>query len=120
MIIVLRLKTVILCRVPLNVKPATLAGNELVTTAQPSHARGRVPCYVVHTVECYVTSDHKSKDAPLRHADAKGERKYSSYSFLTSALHGRVSGQRHHPVVLSLEKAPDTHWMDLRAGLYAG
>jgi hypothetical protein len=117
---------VILCRVPLNVKPATLAGNELVTTLRNRRmleGAFHVTWYI-HIVECYVTSDHKSKDAPLRHADAKGERKHSSYSLLTSALHGRVGGQRNHPVVLSLEKAPDTHWiggwMDLRAGLYAG
>jgi hypothetical protein len=32
-------------------------------------------------------------------ASAKGERKYSFYSFLTSALVG-VSGQRHAPAVL--------------------
>jgi hypothetical protein len=30
----------------------------------------------------------KSKAVPLRHAGAKGERTYSSYSFLTSALGG--------------------------------
>jgi hypothetical protein len=28
-----------------------------------------------------------SKDVPLRHPGAKGERKYSSYSFSTSALY---------------------------------
>jgi hypothetical protein len=30
----------------------------------------------------------KGKAVPLRHADGKGERKYNSYSFLTSALDG--------------------------------
>jgi hypothetical protein len=35
----------------------------------------------------------------LRHANAKGERKCSSYSFLVSALDG-VNGQRHAPAAL--------------------
>jgi hypothetical protein len=34
-----------------------------------------------------------------RHGDAWGERRYSSYSFLTSALDG-VSGQHHAPAAL--------------------
>jgi hypothetical protein len=41
----------------------------------------------------------KSKAVPLRHAGAMGERKYNSYSFLTSALDG-VSSQRHVPAAL--------------------
>jgi hypothetical protein len=40
-----------------------------------------------------------SKDVPLRHAGAKGERKYSFYLFLASALDG-VSGQRHTPAAV--------------------
>jgi hypothetical protein len=45
---------------------------------------------------------------PLRHAGANGERKYSSYSFLTSALDG--SAQRHVPSALYPRgKDPDTH-----------
>jgi hypothetical protein len=58
------------------------------------------------------------------YAGAKGERKFSSYSFATSALDG-VSGQRHAPAVLySLcpqERIISTHctggWVGLRAGL---
>jgi hypothetical protein len=51
-----------------------------------------------------------------------GERKYSSYSFLTSALDGGVSGQRHAPAALSPEeRTPGTHctggWVGPRAGL---
>jgi hypothetical protein len=42
---------------------------------------------------------NKSKAVPLRHAGAKQDRKYSSYSLLTSALDG-VSGQRHTPSAL--------------------
>jgi hypothetical protein len=47
--------------------------------------------------------------------------RYSSYSFLTSALDG-VSGQRHAPAVLCPgERTPGTHctggWVGLRAGL---
>jgi hypothetical protein len=56
-----------------------------------------------------------------RYAGDKGERKYSSYSFLTSALDG-VSGQRHAPV-LSLPTEKDHRYpldrrlVGLRAGL---
>jgi hypothetical protein len=35
-----------------------------------------------------------------RHADAKGDRKYTSYSFFISALPDGVSGQRHASAVL--------------------
>jgi hypothetical protein len=50
-----------------------------------------------------------------------GERTYSSYSFLTSALDG-VSGQCHAPAALCPgERTPGTHftggWVGLRAGL---
>jgi hypothetical protein len=52
------------------------------------------------------------------------ERKYSSYSFLTSAL-GGVSGQRHAQAALCPgERTPITHctggWVGLRAGLNTG
>jgi hypothetical protein len=62
-----------------------------------------------------------SKTVPLRHADAKGKRRYSSYSFLTSTLDG-VSGQRHAPAALyPRERTPGTNWtggwVDFRAGL---
>jgi hypothetical protein len=82
---------------------------------------------VAYGLLCLVTSDNgtfiqiKSKAVPLRHAGAKGERKYSSYSFLTSALDGE-SGQRHASTALyPRERTPDTYWiggwMGLRAGL---
>jgi hypothetical protein len=54
-----------------------------------------------------------------RHANDKGE-KYSSYSFLTSAL-GGISSQRHAPSALyPLERTPDTHWTGVWLGLRAG
>jgi hypothetical protein len=54
-------------------------------------------------------------------AGAKGERKYSSYSFLTSSVDG-VSGQSHALAAFyPLEITPVIHWIggwvDLRAGL---
>jgi hypothetical protein len=53
----------------------------------------------------------KGKTVQLRHAGAKGKRKYSSYSILTSAL-DRMSGQRHDPARLySQEKDTVTHWI---------
>jgi hypothetical protein len=53
------------------------------------------------------------------HASDKGE-KYSSYSFLTSAL-GGISSQRHAPSALyPLERTPDTHWTGVWLGLRAG
>jgi ankyrin repeat protein len=48
----------------------------------------------------------KSKAVPLCHVGAKGERKYSSYSFLASALYG-VSGQRHAPDAFHLRNPLD-------------
>jgi hypothetical protein len=58
-----------------------------------------------------------------RHEGAWEERRYSSYSFSTSALDG-VSGQRHDPGALyPEERAPGTHctggWVGPRAGLDA-
>jgi hypothetical protein len=53
-----------------------------------------------HYVEVYVmkSQQSKSKDVSLRHAGEKGERRYISYSLLTSMLDG--SGQRHTPAAL--------------------
>jgi hypothetical protein len=52
-----------------------------------------------------------------RHAGDKRDSKYSSYSFLTSALDG-VSGQRHAPAAIySRERTPDTHWIGGWVGL---
>jgi hypothetical protein len=48
------------------------------------------------------------------HADAKGKRRCSSYSFLTSALDG-VSGQCH-----TLGNDPGTHWTGGWVGIRAG
>jgi hypothetical protein len=75
-------------------------------------------------VVCSGTALASGKNVQLsRYSDAraKGERKYSFYSFLTSALVG-VSGQRHAPAVLyPWERTPGTHWiggcMGVRAGL---
>jgi hypothetical protein len=51
-----------------------------------------VPDNPLHLIWCYrlYTSEHDtaSKAVLLLHAGTKGERMYSSYSFLTSALHG--------------------------------
>jgi hypothetical protein len=53
---------------------------------------------------------HK-KAVLVRHAGAKGERKYCSYSFFTSALDD-VSGQRHAPASLYPRgRTPGTHWI---------
>jgi hypothetical protein len=69
----------------------------------------------------YLESKNKSKVVPLSHVGAKGERKYSSCSFLTSALEG-VSGQHHALAELyTRERISGTHgiggWVGLRAGL---
>jgi hypothetical protein len=54
-----------------------------------------------------------------RHEGDKGERKYSSYSFLTSALDG-VSGQRHAPASIYPRKTtPSTHLIGGSVGLRA-
>jgi hypothetical protein len=68
-------------------------------------------CDIYHDVS-------ESKAVPLRHAGAKGERKHSSYSFLTSAL----DGQHHAPAALyPQDSTPDTQRTGgsvvLRAGL---
>jgi hypothetical protein len=54
------------------------------------------------------------------HAEAKGERLYRSYSFLTSELDG-VSGQCHSPTALyPREITPVTHWTGGWVGPRAG
>jgi hypothetical protein len=53
----------------------------------------------------------KVKLSRYRHAGAKGETKYKSYSFFTSAL-DEVSGQRHAPAALhNREMTPRSHWL---------
>jgi hypothetical protein len=64
---------------------------------------------------------YKVKLSRYCHAADKGERRYSSYSFVTSALDG-VSGQRHALAALNpRERTPDNHctggWVSLRAAL---
>jgi hypothetical protein len=62
----------------------------------------------------------QSNAVPLRHAGSKGERIYSSYSFLTSTLDG-VSCQCHFPAALYPRgKDPCTHWIGAWVGLGAG
>jgi hypothetical protein len=56
-----------------------------------------------------------SKPVPLRHADAKGERSYSSDSFLASHYMG-VSGQRHAPAVLYYRGKEPRYPLDRRLG----
>jgi hypothetical protein len=63
----------------------------------------------------------KAELSRYRHAGKDGERRHSSYSFLTSALDG-VSGQSHAPVALNpRESTPGIHltgcWVGPRAGL---
>jgi hypothetical protein len=51
----------------------------------------------------------------IRHAGAKGEKKYSSYSFLTSALDG-VRGQRQSPAALYSQERYSRYLLDRRLG----
>jgi hypothetical protein len=54
------------------------------------------------------------------HTGAKGERSFSSYSFLTSAEDG-VSDERHAPAAPYYHKrTPGTHWIGGWVGLRAG
>jgi hypothetical protein len=58
----------------------------------------------------------KAKQSHNTPMEARGERRYSSYSFATSALDG-VSGQPHAPAALYLSgKDPDTHWTGMLDG----
>jgi hypothetical protein len=63
----------------------------------------------------------KQSSPATRHEGAWGERKYSSYSFLTSALDGGEWSASHSGRSLPPEKGPrGTHctgWVDPRAGL---
>jgi hypothetical protein len=71
---------------------------------------------------CLLPTTCKKQSSPAtRHGGAWRERRYSSYSFLTSALDG-VSGQRHAPAALCPgERTPGTHctggWVGLTVGL---
>jgi hypothetical protein len=59
------------------------------------------------------------KTVSIRHVGTKVERKYSSNSFLTSALDG-MSGQRHAPALLYPRKRTPirpTHWIGDWVGL---
>jgi hypothetical protein len=68
---------------------------------------------------CRDCSKSKIKAVPLHYVGVK-ERKYSSYSFLTSTLHG-VGWQRHVPSALyTRQKKPGTHWIGGWVGLTAG
>jgi hypothetical protein len=67
---------------------------------------------------CYASCNKICPDS--RHAGAKGERRYSSYSFLTSALDG-VSGHREAPAALyPREITPVTRWIGGWVGIRAG
>jgi hypothetical protein len=54
------------------------------------------------------------------HAGAKGERSYSSYSFLTSALHGGEWSVPHPSYALPRERTPGTDWIGGWVGHTAG
>jgi hypothetical protein len=76
-----------------------------------------------HCIRITPTNDcrRKVKLSRYRHAGDKGERRHSSYSFLTSAVDG-VSAQRHaQAAIYPLEITPGTHsiggWVGLRTGL---
>jgi hypothetical protein len=61
----------------------------------------------------------KVKLSRYRNASAKGDRKYSYYLFLTSAL-GGMSGQIYSPVSLyPREWTPNTYWIGGRVGIRA-
>jgi hypothetical protein len=73
-----------------------------------AEARGKIFClcqwsnpghWVCSQTLYWATPAYQANLSRFRHADAKGERKYSSYPFLPSALYG-VSGQRHAPAAL--------------------
>jgi hypothetical protein len=66
-----------------------------------------------------IQSVKQSKAGPLPPWKRYGE-SYSSYSFLTSALHG-MSGQRHAPAALyPRERTPVTYWVEGWVGFTAG
>jgi hypothetical protein len=69
----------------------------------------------------YTHEEVKDKAIPLRHAGAKRERMYSSYSFFTSALCGGEWSVLRPGRALLPGNDPGTHWTGgwvvLRAGL---
>jgi hypothetical protein len=71
------------------------------------------------TVNLYVNV--KSKAVPVRHAGAKGERSYSSYSFLISALDGSELSVSPSGRTLFRGNDPAIHciggWVGIRIGL---
>jgi hypothetical protein len=70
-----------------------------------------------HCITC--VADKKSCPA-IRHAGDDEERRYTSYSFLTSALHG-VCGQRHAPAAIyPRERTHGTHWIGSWVGMRVG
>jgi hypothetical protein len=73
--------------------------------------------YLKTDIDIFTTShiSCKSKAVLLRHAGAKGERKYSSYSFLTSALDG-VSGQSYAPTAAYRREKNSRYPLDRRLG----
>jgi hypothetical protein len=65
-------------------------------------------------------SSKKVKLSRYHHTDAKGERRYSFYSILTSAIDGK-SGQPHAPATLYPgERTTGTHWTGGWVGPRAG
>jgi hypothetical protein len=63
---------------------------------------------------------NKQSSPATCHRGAWGERRYSSYSFTTSALDG-VNGQHHAPTALyPRERTPGTHWRGGWVGPRAG
>jgi hypothetical protein len=84
-----------------------------------SHGHSAASCVYMY-VCIYIYKAKQSRYTPWRRFG--GERRYSSYSFSTSALDG-VNGQHHTPAALLPpgERTPGTHctgvWVDPRAGL---
>jgi hypothetical protein len=73
-------------------------------------------------VKCFI--NYKNSGPFTRHGGALGERKYSSYSFLTSALEGgEWSASRPRSALPPEKEPPGTHctggWVGPRAGLFA-
>jgi hypothetical protein len=58
------------------------------------------PCIFLRCISYFrYTLLLKGKEVPVHTMEAQGERRYSSYSFMTSALDG-VNGQHHAPAAL--------------------
>jgi hypothetical protein len=72
-------------------------------------------------VRCIWFTSYKSNLSCYLHAGDKGERGYSSYSFLNSALDWWVTGQHHGPAMLyPQERTPSAHWRGGWVGLRVG